>query len=76
MKCLSEYQTLVRDVTFNVTKVKFNREIPIEEEKIIFEDILPHANINKQYNDVIRNWEYSFGKLSIKQYEIFVKKFA
>ena len=76
LKCLSEYKTLVGHVTFSVTKVKFNKEIPIEEEKNIFEDVLPHANIKKQYNDVIQNWEYSFGKLSIKQYEIFVKKFA
>ena len=76
LKFLSEYKRLVGYVTFSVSKVKFNKEITIEEEKNIFKDVLSHANIKKQYNDRTKNYEYGFGNLSIKQFEIFVNKFS
>ena len=60
----------------NVSKIKFNRPIGMPEEKMVFQQILPHANIEKNYNQDIGNFEYTFGDLNIKQFECFVKQFA
>ena len=48
----------------------------MSEEKIVFQEILAHANIEKTYNEDISNFEYSFGDVTIKQFQCFVKKFS
>ena len=76
LTCLNEYKKVVSDFRINITKIKFNRPIGMSEEKIVFQEILPHANIEKTYNEDISNFEYSFGDVTINQFQCFVKKFA
>ena len=76
LTCLNEYKKVVSNFRMHITKIKFNRTIPMSEEKIVFQEILPHDKIEKTYNEDISNFEYSFGDVTIKQFQCFVKKFA
>ena len=76
LTCLNEYKKLVSNFRMNITKIKFNRTIPMYEEKIVFQEILPHDKIGKTYNEAISTFEYSFGDVTIEKFECFFKKFS
>ena len=76
LTCLNEYKKLVSNFRMNITKIKFNRTIPMYEEKIVFQEILPHDKIEKTYNEDISSFEYSFADVTIEKFECFFKKFS